>query len=317
MYKGKVRKHVFDQRNNNPSFREKEKQNQGGYLSSPKHLRRVYPIGIERSNSSFSLSSSLNSNDSSLKGSIILGDWKIPVRRPPLPRKPVKSVPSGVARQLGHASGDGSLTRCHWITKTTDEVYVVYHDESWGVPVYDDFQLFELLALSGMLMYHFWIEIIKRKDLYREAFSNFDPYIVAKMGEKEIKEISSNKALMLDESLVRCIVDNANSILKITMEYGSFSDYLWGYVNYKPMISRYRYAKSVPLRSPKAEVISRNLVRRGFRFVGPVIIHSFMQAAGMTNDHLIDCFRFNECVRLAGVDVDHDSEESFKTSSFT
>ncbi|RZC61047.1 hypothetical protein C5167_022797 [Papaver somniferum] len=279
MYKEKVRKYVFDHRNNNnsSSFREKEKQNQpgGGYLLSPKHLRRVYPLGIERSNSSFSLSSSLNSNDSSLKGSIILGDWKIPVRRhelsrPPPPRKLVKSVHNVVPRPLSHnVSDDGSLTRCHWITKTTDEVYVVYHDQSWGVPVYDDL----------------------------EAFSNFDPYIVAKMGEKEIKEISSNKALMLDESL-------------IIMEYGSFSDYLWGYMNYKPMISRYRHAKSVPLRSPKAEVISRNLVRRGFRFVGPVIIHSFMQAAGMTNDHLTDCFRFNECVRLEGVDHDYE-EESF------
>ncbi|KAI3976652.1 hypothetical protein MKX01_008510 [Papaver californicum] len=132
MYKAKVRKHVFDQWNNNDS--------RGYLLSSPKHLRRVYPIGIERINSSFSLSSSLNSNDSYLKGSIILGDWKIPVRRhelsrPPPPRKLVKSVPNVVSRQLSHnVSGDGSLTRCHWITKTTDEVYVVYHDESWGVP---------------------------------------------------------------------------------------------------------------------------------------------------------------------------------------
>ncbi|OVA04894.1 hypothetical protein BVC80_1215g25 [Macleaya cordata] len=145
MSKGKVRNHVYLERNNPISFREREKPSQGGFISS-KHLKRVYPLGIHKSSSSLSLSSNLslsqNSNDSSLKGSIILGDWKIPVRRREVLRPPQKTENlvsvTTVRTQLNVGSGDGSLNRCHWITKSTDEVYVHYHDECWGVPVYDD-----------------------------------------------------------------------------------------------------------------------------------------------------------------------------------
>ncbi|PIA57610.1 hypothetical protein AQUCO_00600379v1 [Aquilegia coerulea] len=195
-------------------------------------------------------------------------------------------------------SEDGNLKRCQWITKNSDKTYVQFHDECWGVPVYNDIELFELLALSGMLMYHLWADIIKRKEQYREAFARFDPNFVVKLSEKEIKEISSNKDLALVESQVRCIVDNAKCQLQIVKEFGSFSSYLWGYMNYAPMINRYRYPKSVPLRSMKSEAISRDLLRRGFRFVGPIIVYSFMQAAGLTVDHLVDCFRFSDCVNL-------------------
>ncbi|KAJ6324612.1 hypothetical protein OIU76_011830 [Salix suchowensis] len=196
-------------------------------------------------------------------------------------------------------SNDGELKRCNWITKNSDKVYVAFHDECWGVPVYDDNQLFELLALSGMLMDYNWTEILKRKEVFREAFDGFDPNIVSKKGEKEIMEIASNKAIMLAESRVRCIVDNSRCIVKIAREFGSFSNYMWGNVNFKPTINRYRYPRNVPLRSPKAEAISKDLLKRGFRFVGPVIVCSFMQAAGLTIDHLVDCFRYSECVSLA------------------
>ncbi|KAJ0095469.1 hypothetical protein Patl1_16625 [Pistacia atlantica] len=150
-----------------------------------------------------------------------------------------------------------------------------------------------------MLMDYNWTEILKRKELFREAFAGFDPKVVAKMGEKEILEISSDKAIMLAESRVRCILDNAKCIMKIVHEFGSFSSFMWGYVNYKPVINKYRYPRNVPLRSPKAEVISKDLLKRGFRFVGPVIVYSFMQAAGLSIDHLVDCFRYSECVGLA------------------
>ncbi|GMN42075.1 hypothetical protein TIFTF001_011309 [Ficus carica] len=123
--------------------------------------------------------------------------------------------------------------------------------------------------------------------------------MVAKMGEEEITEISSNKAIMLAESRVRCIVDNSKCILKVVREFGSLSNYMWSYVNHKPVINRYRYPRNVPLRSPKAEAISKDLLKRGFRFVGPVIVHSFMQAAGLTIDHLVDCYRHSDCVGLA------------------
>ncbi|KAL0380670.1 UNVERIFIED_CONTAM: DNA-3-methyladenine glycosylase 1 [Sesamum angustifolium] len=147
-------------------------------------------------------------------------------------------------------------------------------------------QLFELLAMCGLLMDFNWTEIVKRRQLLRQAFAGFDPKKVAKMGEKEIVEIASNKELTLAES-------------RVEREYGSFGSYMWEYVSFKPMINKFRYPRNVPLRSPKAEAISKDLMRRGFRFVGPVIVYSFMQAAGMTIDHLVGCFRYKECVNLA------------------
>ncbi|KAL0463695.1 UNVERIFIED_CONTAM: DNA-3-methyladenine glycosylase 1 [Sesamum latifolium] len=147
-------------------------------------------------------------------------------------------------------------------------------------------QLFELLAMCGLLMDFNWTEILKRRQLLRQSFAGFDPKNVAKMGEKEIVEIASNKELTLAES-------------RVAREYGSFGSYIWEYVSFKPMINKFRHPRNVPLRSPKAEAISKDLVRRGFRFVGPVIVYSFMQAAGMTIDHLVGCFRHKECVNLA------------------
>ncbi|KAK1389856.1 DNA-3-methyladenine glycosylase-like [Heracleum sosnowskyi] len=219
-------------------------------------------------------------------------------------RRPVKENRSSSKEKDVHKPNYNLLSKhlkkvCNWITANSDKVYVQFHDECWGIPVYDDNQLFELLAMSGMLMDFNWTEILKRKDLFREAFAGFDPSTVAKMGEKEIMDISSNKAIMLAESRVRCIIDNAKCIQRIVKEYGSFSGYIWGYVDYKPVINRFRYPRNVPLRSPKAEAISKDLLKRGFRFVGPVIVYSFMQAAGMTIDHLVDCFRFLDCVRHA------------------
>ncbi|KAL0372542.1 UNVERIFIED_CONTAM: DNA-3-methyladenine glycosylase 1 [Sesamum calycinum] len=283
--------------------REKDKSNTNLFS---KHLKRIYPIGLQRTCSALSLSSlslslSQNSTDSSLTDSSTPIDQKISLalrliapaerREAPLPKivqQPSPNVPS-----------EEGTRRCNWITKVSDKVYVQFHDECWGVPVYDDNRLFELLAMCGMLMDFNWTEILKRRELLREAFAGFDPNNVSKMAEKEILDIASNKELTLAESRVRCIVDNAKCITKVARECGSFSSYMWEYVSYKPVINKFRFPRNVPLRSPKAEIISKDLVRRGFRFVGPVIVYSFMQAAGMTIDHLVDCFRYNECVNLA------------------
>ncbi|KAK1553016.1 hypothetical protein Q3G72_027225 [Acer saccharum] len=294
MSKANVRRNILEKNRCSP-FREKEKPAQS-ILS--KHLKKVYPIGLQRSNSSLSFSSlslslSQNSNDSSLTAdSSTPLEQKISLALRLISQNPERREVSVAAKNVQHQphqsldNGDGEFRRCNWITKNSDKVYVAFHDECWGVPVYDDSQLFELLAMSGMLMDYNWTEILKRKELFREAFAGFDPNIVAKMGEKEIFEISSDKAIMLAES-------------RIVDEYGSFSSYMWGQVNYKPMINKFRYPRNVPLRTPKAEVISKELLRRGFRFVGPVIVNSFMQAAGLTIDHLVDCFRYSECVSLA------------------
>ncbi|KAJ6322140.1 hypothetical protein OIU77_012090 [Salix suchowensis] len=315
MSRASARKQILEK--NSIFVKEKEKplSSQGLF---PKHLKRVYPIGLNRSSSSLSLSSmslslSQNSNDSSLtdcsatpleqKISLALRlissseRREVPVARNYQPQQQQQQQQK--EQKQNQVSNDGELQRCNWITKNSDSVYVAFHDEFWGVPVYDDNQLFELLALSGMLMDYNWTEILKRKELFREAFNGFDPNIVAKMGEKEIMEIASKKAIMLAESRVRCIVDNAKCILKIAGEFGSFSNYMWGNVSFKPTINRYKYPRNVQLRSPKAEAISKDLLKRGFRFVGPVIVYSFMQAAGLTIDHLVDCYRYSECVSLA------------------
>ncbi|XP_041013217.1 DNA-3-methyladenine glycosylase isoform X2 [Juglans microcarpa x Juglans regia] len=265
MSKANVRRHVLEK---NKVLKEKEKPAQS---SLSKNLKRIYPIGLQRSSSSLSLSSlslswSQNSNDSSLTDSTTPLDQKISLAlrliAPPERREaPVDKN----AQQQSQDTGTGELKRCNWVTKNSDKVYVAFHDECWGVPVYDDSQLFELLAMSGMLMDYNWTEILKRRELFREAFSGFDPNVVAKMGEKEITDIASNKAIMLAESRVRCIVDNAKCILKIVREFGSFSSYMWGYVNHKPVINRYRYPRNIPLRTPKAEALSKDLIKHGFR----------------------------------------------------
>ncbi|XP_024196733.1 DNA-3-methyladenine glycosylase [Rosa chinensis] len=292
----------------------KEKSTTSAFSShfSYKHLKRIYPIGLHKSSSSSSLSLSslsLSLSENSIDSSSIIDstsplDQKISsalrLIAPP-PQRRESPVPKVVQQQNQsfQDTDNGELRRCNWITKNSDKVYVAFHDECWGVPVYDDNQLFELLALSGMLMDHNWTEIVKRRELFREAFSGFDPNTVAKMGEEEIEEIASNKALMLPDCKVRCIVDNAKCILKIVRECGSFSSYMWGSVNHKPVINRFRHPRNVPLRSPKAEAMSKDLIKRGFRYVGPVIVYSFMQAAGLTIDHLVDCYRYSECVSLA------------------
>ncbi|XP_042484987.1 DNA-3-methyladenine glycosylase 1-like [Macadamia integrifolia] len=336
MSKVNVRRPVLER---NRNLNGKEKPITQSFLS--KHLNRVYPLALQRTNSSQSLpllSLSQNSNDSSIGEEAIprVVDRKalvsprglgspgrtetklitsveqdsqdsngvtaiprtimVPLRGLGLPDRMEITLPK--IEQDSPDSNGVTLKRCHWITNSSDQVYVHFHDECWGVPVYHDNQLFELLAMSGMLMDYSWSETLKRKELLRECFAQFNPNKVAKMSEKEIMEIGSNKTLMLAESRVRCIVDNAKCIVKIVEEYGSFSNYVWGFMDYKPMISKYRYPRNVPLRTPKAESISRDLIKRGFRFVGPVIVYSFMQAAGMTIDHLIDCFRYSECVSI-------------------
>ncbi|KAF7827927.1 putative GMP synthase [glutamine-hydrolyzing] [Senna tora] len=289
----------------------KDTQKSSNQSFFPKHLKKVYPIGLQKSSSSLSLSSlslslSQNSNDSSLTAdSLTPLDQKMSLALrliSPCERREPSSVPKTVYHHHHHhhqqqqqqqqssiennITENGELRRCNWITKNSDKAYIEFHDECWGVPAYDDNKLFELLALSGLLMGYNWTEILKKKEILREVFAGFDPSSVAKMEEKDIMEIASNKALSLADS-------------RIVRECGSFSSYIWSHVNHKPTINRYKFPRNVPLRSPKAETISKDLIKRGFRFVGPVIVHSFMQAAGLTIDHLVDCYRHTECVSLA------------------
>ncbi|KAK8950208.1 hypothetical protein KSP40_PGU013764 [Platanthera guangdongensis] len=263
--------------------------------------QRPHPLGIHGSSSSLSLSS-LSQNSiasSSFNGSISSWDRKIPFSFRQMFGSRGREEEEEESGCFGRGEVGTNLKRCNWITKNSDEVYVSFHDKCWGVPVYSDSEQFELLALCGMLIDCNWTEILKRRELYRDAFAKFDYNVVAKMEENDIMLISSKKELFLGEGRVRCIIDNAKCIQKVVKEFGSFSGYIWGHVNHKAMVSKFKDQKSVPLRSPKAEALSKDLLRRGFRLAGPVIVYSFMQATGIAVDHILRCFRFGECARLA------------------
>ncbi|KAH6764782.1 DNA glycosylase superfamily protein [Perilla frutescens var. frutescens] len=179
------------------------------------------------------------------------------------------------------------IKRCSFITPNSDPIYVAYHDQEWGVPVHDDEMLFELLVLTGAQVGSDWSSVLKRREDFRDAFSGFDVEAVSKYSEKKINCISSQ--YRIDLSLLRGAVDNSKRILQIKKEVGSLDKYLWGFVNHKAIETAYKWSHKIPVKTSKSETISKDMVRRGFRQVGPTVIHSFMQAAGLTNDHLITC----------------------------
>ncbi|KMT17384.1 hypothetical protein BVRB_2g038390 [Beta vulgaris subsp. vulgaris] len=187
--------------------------------------------------------------------------------------------------------------RCTSVTPNSDPLFVAYHDEEWGVPVHDDKMLFELLVLSGAQVGSDWTSILRRRQHYRDAFSGFDAENVANLTEKQITTISMQYAF--DISTVRGVVDNAKRIIEIKREFGSLDKYIWGFVNNKPISPQYKFAHRIPVKTSKSESISKDMVKRGFRTVGPSAVHSFMQAAGLTNDHLITCYRHLESTALA------------------
>ncbi|KAJ8465871.1 hypothetical protein OPV22_028423 [Ensete ventricosum] len=205
--------------------------------------------------------------------------------------------------------------KCAWVTPNTEPCYACFHDEEWGVPVHDDKKLFELLVLSGALAELTWPVILSKRHMFREVFLDFDPVAVSKLNEKKIVVPGSTASSLLSETKLRAIIDNARQILKIVDEFGSFERYCWSFVNHKPIVSKFRYPRQVPVKTPKADVISKDLVRRGFRSVGPTIIYSFMQAAGLTNDHLISCFRFEGCIASASSSIEAADEAKGKSDS--
>ncbi|KAI5557262.1 hypothetical protein POPTR_018G106900v4 [Populus trichocarpa] len=208
-----------------------------------------------------------------------------------------------------------SKKSCAWVTPNTDPCYATFHDEEWGVPIHDDRKLFELLVLSGALAELTWPAILSKRHIFREVFADFDPIAVSKFNEKKILAPGSTATSLLSELKLRAIVENARQISKVIDEFGSFDKYIWSFVNYKPIVSRFRYPRQVPVKTPKADAISKDLVRRGFRSVGPTVIYSFMQVAGITNDHLISCFRFQECLDAAEGKVENGiKSEDIKTN---
>ncbi|PHT35817.1 hypothetical protein CQW23_23517 [Capsicum baccatum] len=187
--------------------------------------------------------------------------------------------------------------RCSFITPNSDPVYIAYHDEEWGVPVHDDNLLFELLVLTVAQVGADWTSVLKKRQDFRDAFSGFDPEIVAKYNEKKINSTSTEYGIELSQ--VRGVVDNSKRILEIKRQLGSFHKYLWGFVSSKPITTLYKACNKIPVKTSKSETMSKDMVKRGFRYVGPTVIHSFMQAVGLTNDHIITCPRHVQCATLA------------------
>ncbi len=190
-----------------------------------------------------------------------------------------------------------TIKRCKWAEGTSLD-YIAYHDREWGVPVYDDRVQFEFLTLEGAQAGLSWSTILNKREGYREAFADFDPQKVARFTPKRIEKLLTNPAIVRNRLKVASTVSNAKAFLAVQKEFGTFSDYIWGFVGGKPVQNRFRKDSDVPATSPESDALSKDLKKRGFRFVGSTIIYAHMQATGMVNDHVTGCFRHKPCVAL-------------------
>jgi DNA-3-methyladenine glycosylase I len=185
--------------------------------------------------------------------------------------------------------------RCSWCL--SHPLYVQYHDEEWGVPVYDDQKLFEFLILEGAQAGLSWFTILKRRDGYRKAYKNFDVKKVARFTEKEIQKLILNENIIRNQAKIRSSVNNAKLFIEIQKEFGSFSEYSWQFVGGKPINNKRRSLKEIQPTSKESDAFSADLKKRGFKFTGSTIIYAHMQATGMVNDHLISCPSYKKCLK--------------------
>lgn len=185
-----------------------------------------------------------------------------------------------------------SLTRCGWAG--TDPLYRAYHDEQWGVPVHDDRLLFEFLILEGAQAGLSWITILRKREGYRRAFAGFNAEAVARFGEPEQLQLMADPGIVRNRLKIASTIGNARALLALKEEFGSFDGYLWRFVDGTPLQNAWRSLSEVPASTALSDALSRDLKRRGFRFVGSTICYAFMQAVGMVNDHTVDCFRWAE-----------------------
>jgi len=181
------------------------------------------------------------------------------------------------------------MNRCAW---ATNEPNLTYHDREWGVPVHDDQLLFEFLTLEGAQAGLSWQTILNKRDGYRKAFQNFDPAKVARFTPARIEKLMLNPGIVRNRLKLESTISNAKAFLKVQKEFGSFDTYVWCFVNGAPKINRWDSFSKIPASTPESDALSADLKRRGFRFVGTTICYAFMQAVGMVNDHLVDCYRY-------------------------
>jgi len=185
------------------------------------------------------------------------------------------------------------MQRCGW-ANPTEPLYVAYHDEEWGVPCHDDRKLFEMLILEGAQAGLSWITVLKKRENYSAAFDGFDPEKIALYDDKKIAELMENPGIVRNRLKVNAAVANARAYLKVRDEFGSFDKYIWQFVGGKPKVNHWEKLGGIPAETPKSQAMSKDLLKRGFKFVGPTICYAFMQACGMVNDHTVDCFRYDQ-----------------------
>ncbi|QIA07385.1 DNA-3-methyladenine glycosylase I [Draconibacterium halophilum] len=182
--------------------------------------------------------------------------------------------------------------RCDWGTK--NELMIKYHDEEWGVPLHDDKKLFEFFVLEGFQAGLSWQIVLNKRENFRKAFDHFNPQKVALYSEGKVQELIQDKSIIRNQQKIRACVNNAQRFLEVQKEFGSFDQYIWKFVDFKPIQNSFGSIDELPAKTELSDVISKDLKTRGFKFVGSTVIYAHMQATGMVNDHLVDCFRYRE-----------------------
>jgi DNA-3-methyladenine glycosylase I len=198
-----------------------------------------------------------------------------------------------IAQTLAMARTSVAIKRCQWVPEN-DPLYVAYHDDEWGVPLHDDRLLFELLTLEGAQAGLSWSTILKKRDGYRSAFAGFDPAKVARFDARKVERLLQDPGIVRNRLKVESTVANARATLAVQEELGSLDAYLWSFAGGSPLQNRWRKLGELPAETTESRAMSKDLKRRGFRFVGPTVCYAFMQAAGLVNDHVVSCFRYRE-----------------------
>ncbi len=191
-----------------------------------------------------------------------------------------------------------AVQRCEWAEGVSLD-YIEYHDKEWGVPVWDDQVQFEFLILEGAQAGLSWSTILNKRDGYRKAFADFNPEKVARFTDKRVEKLLLDPAIVRNRLKVRSAVTNAKAFLAVQQEFGTFCDYIWDFIGGRPIQNKFKKDGDVPATSPESDALSKDLKKRGFKFVGSTIVYAHMQATGMVNDHVVGCFRYKPCVAMA------------------
>ncbi len=185
--------------------------------------------------------------------------------------------------------------RCRWANSAAMKKY---HDTEWGTPIHNDRLLFEFLILEGAQAGLSWSTILQKRENFRKAFDNFDAKKITQYNNQKIEELMNNEGIIRNRLKVNAVIANARAFLEVQKEFGSFDKYIWKFVNHKPIINKFKELSELPSKTEQSELMSKDLKKRGFKFVGPTIIYSFMEAVGIVNDHVVDCFRYNEINKM-------------------